>query len=288
MSEVRAPGAWVQAADGERLHGARVQRLVDRWFQRDARHWADLYHDTSVSSLIYQERRDRTLSWVENLGLAAGASALELGCGAGMLAVELARRGLRVSATDPAPAMVRLAQRHAVDAEADVHVARVDAQHLGVANTAFELVVALGVVPWLHSPRAALFEMARVLRAGGYVIASADNRARLTHMIDPRYSPLLGPVRWLGRQVLREAPRSGIRPKLHWVWEFDTLLDSVGLDKVSAVTIGFGPFTWLGHDLLPDALGRRIHRRLQCYADHTAPGLRWSGSQYLVLARKRA
>ncbi|MBV9580942.1 MAG: methyltransferase domain-containing protein [Chloroflexi bacterium] len=288
MSEARAPGAWVQAADGKRLHGARVQRLVDDWFQLDACHWADLYHDTSVSSLIYQERQDRTLSWVDNLGMTAGAPALELGCGAGILAVELARRGLRVSATDPAPAMLRLARRHAVDANVDVRVAQVDAQHLGVANAAFELVIALGVVPWLHSPRAALCETARVLRTGGYLIASADNRARLTHVIDPRYNPLLGGMRWLGRRLLGAAPRSGIRPKLHWVCEFDALLDSAGLDKVSAATIGFGPFTWLGHDLLPDALGWRLHRRLQRVADDAAPGLRWSGSHYLVLARKRA
>jgi SAM-dependent methyltransferase len=288
MSEPRAPGAWVQAADGERLHGARVQRLVDGWFQLDARRWANLYHDTSVSAIIYQERRDRTLGWVANLGLAPGAPALELGCGAGVLAVELARRGLRVSATDPAPAMVQLARHHAIDADADVRVARADGQHLAVANAAFELVVALGVVPWLHSPRAALCETARVLRAGGYVIASADNQARLTNMIDPRYSPLLGPVRRLGRRLLRAAPRTGIRPKLHWVREFDALLDSVGLDKVAAVTIGFGPFTCLGYHPLPDALGQRIHHRLQRLADDGAPGLRWSGSHYLVLARKRS
>jgi ubiquinone/menaquinone biosynthesis C-methylase UbiE len=288
MSEARAPGAWVQAVDGGRMHGAGVQRLVDDWFQLDARRWTDLYRATDVSGVIYQERRDRTLSWVENLGLAPGAAVLELGCGAGVLAVELARRGLRVSATDPAPAMVQLARRHAADAAADVRIARADAQHLGVANAAFDLVVALGVVPWLHSPRAALFETARVLRAGGYVIASADNRARLTHVIDPRYNPLLGPVRRLSRRLLRATPRTGIRPKLHWVWEFDALLDSVGLDKVSAATIGFGPFTWLGQDLLPDSLGRRVHRRLQRLADGATPGLRWSGSHYLVLARKRS
>ena len=51
------------------------------------------------------------------------------------------------------------------------------ARHLSLhpQNTEqFPLVVALGVIPWLHSPTKALSEMARVLERGGYLVVNAD------------------------------------------------------------------------------------------------------------------
>ena len=150
------------------------------------------------------------------------------------------------------------------------------------------LVIALGVIPWLHAPRSALSEVARVLAPGGYLVVSADNRARLAHAFDPRSSPYLASTRRAASRLLGRPPSRGIRPKLHWPWEFDALLDAVGLDKVRAATVGFGPFTLFGHVLLPDRLGLQLHRRLQRLADYGAPGLRRAGDHYLVLARKRA
>jgi hypothetical protein len=50
--------------------------------------------------------------------------------------------------------------------------------------------------------------------------------------------------------------------------------------------LGFGPFSFLGRTLLPDPLGIRLHHRLQALADRGVAGLRSTGSQYVVLARK--
>jgi ubiquinone/menaquinone biosynthesis C-methylase UbiE len=43
-----------------------------------------------------------------------------------------------------------------------------DVQALPFRDESFRLVVALGVVPWVSNPRAALLEMGRVLEPGAY------------------------------------------------------------------------------------------------------------------------
>ena len=94
---------------------------------------------------------------------------LEVGCGAGLTTVALAQRGLRVHAIDPVPTMIELTQWHAAEAglSGAVDAGLGDVHALPFDNDAFDLVVALGVLTWLHSPLIALQEMARVTRTRG-------------------------------------------------------------------------------------------------------------------------
>src|SRR3954468_17486428 len=78
----------------------RGQAAVDAHFTQASGFWDELYHGTDVYSAIHRLRRDIALRWIDELDLPAGARVLELGCGAGFMAVALARRGLRVHATD--------------------------------------------------------------------------------------------------------------------------------------------------------------------------------------------
>jgi hypothetical protein len=86
---------------------------------------------------------------------------------------------------------------------------------------------------------------------------------------------------------VRRPRQPGINPWLHWPGEFDLLLEATGFEKVRSATVGFGPFTLFKQRLLPDAWGLRLHHYLQELADRRTPGLRLSGSHYLVLARAR-
>jgi hypothetical protein len=64
------------------------------------------------------------------------------------------------------------------------------------------------------------------------------------------------------------------------------LLASNGLRPQDGVTFGFGPFTLFGHHVLPTRAGLWLDRRLQSLADRATPGLRWLGTDYMVVARK--
>ena len=76
------------------------------------------------------------------------------------------------------------AQEHGVQDRVSVKVA--DVHQLPYDSGQFDVVVAVGVIPWLHSPGAAVVEMARVLRPGGQLVLTADNAARLMSFTDPR------------------------------------------------------------------------------------------------------
>jgi len=71
------------------------QVAVDEHFDRRSDYWRDVYGGDSAESLAYRERMETALAWVDQLNLPAGASALDVGCGAGLMTVELAARGMR-------------------------------------------------------------------------------------------------------------------------------------------------------------------------------------------------
>jgi ubiquinone/menaquinone biosynthesis C-methylase UbiE len=277
--------------NGAAAHCA-AQDSVDAYFERTSSSWVDIYRRDDVLSHICQERRDIALAWVDQLRLPAGSEVLEVGCGAGLTAVALARRGLRIHAIDTVPTMIELTQRHAAEAGlsdavdaglGDVHALRFD-------DDVFDLVVALGVLTWLHSPLIALQEMARVTRTGGTVIATANNAARLNYLLDPWLNPHLASTRAVVKRILRRGKRRGGRPsaqsKVHSLDEVERLLSSAGLVKQTGQTIGHGPFTFMKRQFLPNRVGMEIHRRLQRRADRGNMWLAARGSTYIVAARK--
>ena len=141
-----------------------------------------------------------------------------------------------------------------------------------------------GVIPWLHSPGTAVDEMARVLRPGGNLVLTADNRVRLVCLTDPRSMPGLAPLR-LARLAGRRQPRPDVS-RLDFPNSVDGLLLRSGLRRVARRTVGFGPLTFLGRHLLDDARGIRVNRRLQALADRGVPGVKWTGWHYIVHAVK--
>ena len=265
------------------------QEVVERYFDAHAGHWLNIYEDLGLRGTIYRRRMETALQWIQELGLPAGAPALEVGCGAGLLAVELAHRGLSVFATDSSPEMVSLATKRAAVAQppARITVQEGDVRRLPVGDGEFSLVVALGLLPWLRDPEQAIAEMARVLAPEGWIILSADNRARLNFLLEPRENPLLTPLRLAYRAHKRRRGQAsdGAPHHLHLPSEIDHMLEASALTPMRRTTIGFGPFTFRGTSLLPETVGTRLHWRLErSSARH--PTLRRTGWHYLVEAQK--
>jgi D-aspartate ligase len=278
------------AQDGR--DGGGPQRRVDAYFARDAAFWRDVYRRGDVFALIHQRRQAMVLDRVGRLGLPPEARILDIGTGAGLTAVQLARRGFDLEAIDTTAAMIELAGRHALEHGVAGRVRRslADAHTLPFRGGSFDLVLAIGVIPWLHAPDQAISEMARILRPGGHLLVTADNRGRLSHLVDPRYNPALEPARqWLKDTLVAAGlrqPSTDARPRTHWIRQVNRLLGSSGLRLAWACTYGFGPFTLLGRKALPDRMEIKLHHALQQLADSRMPGMRSAGAQYLVLASK--
>jgi SAM-dependent methyltransferase len=268
-----------------------TQQAIEDAFDAASSYWQEIYGERSFLATVYLERQAAALAWIDELRLPAGTAVLEVGCGAGLLTLALARRGYRVDAVDASATMV--ASTRARIAEAGVGAsatARVEDVHgLSAGDGSYGAIVALGVLPWLHSPARAVCELARVLSPGGAVILTADNRARLNFILDPRFNPLLVyPVKRRVKALLGRLGKRplGLLPDVCYPAELDRLVRAAGLEKRRSRSIGFGPFTFLGLRLLTDASSVALHRRLQRLADRRVPILRAAGMNSMVLAAK--
>jgi hypothetical protein len=107
-------------------------------------------------------------------------------------------------------------------------------------------------------------------------------------LLDPRLNPAFAPLRHLLKRTLERAglhkPSRDPKARYRTTSYIDRIIFQNHLEKVRAVTLGFGPYSFLGSYFLPDSLGIRLHHRLQALADRGVAGLRSIGSQYLVLA----
>jgi 2-polyprenyl-3-methyl-5-hydroxy-6-metoxy-1,4-benzoquinol methylase len=287
-----APPERARTGRGTNTAATGRQELVDSHFASESARWTDMYARSDLHSLIHQERLALALAAVDRLGPAAGAPVLDLGCGAGVLTVALAQRGFAVEAADTVPEMLDSTRRNAERAgvSAVVRTSLADAHALAFEPGHFELVVALGVLPWLEDPAAALREIARVLRPGGHAIITADNQARLAYFVDPMRNPALAGFR---RALKARAARAGLihsrpQPSQFWAREVLGIAAAAGLQVVERRTFGFGVFTLLGVRVLPDRLGVRLHRSLQRLATRGVPGIRAMGAQHFVVARRSA
>ncbi|MCW3030082.1 MAG: putative methyltransferase [Solirubrobacterales bacterium] len=263
-----------------------AQGSVNAYFDSNASYWDGIYRGGDLQDLIYQRRQAFVLAYVDESASGADASILEIGCGAGHLTVELARRAGHVEALDASRAMVQATAARIAEAgdEQRVHVQEADVHALPFDSERFDLVVAVGVIPWLHSPAAAVAEMARVLRPGGQLIVTADNSARLTSFTDPRRVIAIAPLKRLYRRLRR---REGATiSRLDSPRTIDRLLAGAALRPVVRRTVGFGPLSFLGRAIFTGAVGVRIDMRLQALADRGVRGLRWTGWHYVVRAQK--
>lgn len=110
----------------------------------------------------------------------AGKSALDVGCGAGLLAEPLARMGAKVTALDAAPELIAAAKAHADGAGLEIDYRAVGVEAL---DGRFDLVTAMEVVEHVADPRAFVASLAARLAPGGLLILSTPNRTAWSKLL---------------------------------------------------------------------------------------------------------
>ncbi|MEV5719887.1 class I SAM-dependent methyltransferase [Amycolatopsis mediterranei] len=101
-------------------------------------------------------------------GLADGAEILEVAPGPGFFAVELAKRGYRVTGLDISHTMVEIARENR--AGLDIDFRQGDVTRAPFADESFDFVVCQAAFKNFRQPVTALNEMHRVLRPGGFAV----------------------------------------------------------------------------------------------------------------------
>lgn len=125
---------------------------------------------------------------------------LDAGCGDGRFLAALPALGpvpARIVGVDIAETILDTARRATEGVELVPELVRANLERLPLADAEFDLVVSIQVLEHVLDPAAAVRELARVLRPGGVLLLSTDNRrAFITRTLN-------GP-RWLVAFVLRK------------------------------------------------------------------------------------
>jgi SAM-dependent methyltransferase len=205
----------------------------------------------------------------------AGAAILDAGCGDGMMALRLARRGCRVvGVSHDAEQIARLAGHAADQAAFRVH----DLALGGAVEGSFDTVVCFDVLEHILDDRTALANVAAPLRQGGRLLVTVPNRE--------------APSLW-GDRVSAAEDGGHVRPG-YTRDELDALLREVGLTPTRGSSFG-GFFTRKAVNL-----NRRLEQRpgalpiiarfvalsalrLLCGLDPLLPGKR---CEFFVIATK--
>lgn len=111
----------------------------------------------------------------------AGKSALDVGCGAGLLCEPLARLGADITGVDAAPENVAAAAHHAEGAGLDIRymAGEIDALDLGT----FDLVASMEVLEHVADKRAFIEALAARLAPGGLTVLSTPNRTPQSRLL---------------------------------------------------------------------------------------------------------
>ena len=108
--------------------------------------------------------------------LSAATTLLDVGCGAGLAAEALARRGHTVTGIDLATEALAAARRHADEAELQISYRQADTAALVAEGRTFGAVTALEVIEHVTDPAAFLRDLGRLVAPGGQVFISTLNR----------------------------------------------------------------------------------------------------------------
>jgi 2-polyprenyl-6-hydroxyphenyl methylase/3-demethylubiquinone-9 3-methyltransferase len=109
-----------------------------------------------------------------------GKTALDVGCGAGLLAEPLRRLGARVTGIDASPEVIAVARDHSTTVGLEIDYRTGDVQQL---EGQFDLITCMEVIEHVADPAAFIRALANRLAANGLLIMSTPNATGLSKFL---------------------------------------------------------------------------------------------------------
>jgi 2-polyprenyl-6-hydroxyphenyl methylase/3-demethylubiquinone-9 3-methyltransferase len=113
-----------------------------------------------------------------------GVSAVDVGCGGGILAESMAIAGARVTGLDMAESPLAVARLHALDSGAQVDYISSTAEALAEQRAGeFDLVTCLEMLEHVPDPKSTVAACAQLARNGGHLVFSTINRNPKSYLL---------------------------------------------------------------------------------------------------------
>jgi len=184
------------------------------------------------------------LNYIDDHADIAGKKVLDVGCGGGILAESMARRGAEVMGIDMGEAPLQVANLHKLESGVEVEYRRVTAEALAEEMAGqFDVVTCMEMLEHVPDPGSVIAACCRLVRPGGQVFFSTINRNPKSYLF-----AIVG-----AEYVLRLLPRGThdfakfIRPS-----ELEAWTRSSGLELKELTGMSYNPFSKqysLGRDL---------------------------------------
>ena len=121
---------------------------------------------------------------VEELGIdPRGKKTLDVGCGGGFLAEELARLGCDVTGIDPSEKSLEAARAHARTAGLDIEYRQAPGERIPFPDGAFDVVYCCDVLEHVADLGKVISEISRVLKPGGVFLYDTINRTLKSKLV---------------------------------------------------------------------------------------------------------
>ena len=139
-----------------------------------AHHWWDLQSEFAPLHHINPLRLD----WINALASLSGKRVLDVGCGGGILADAMARKGADVLGIDLAEKSLKVAQLHALEAQTpNIAYRKVSAEALAAEQPgSFDMVTCMEMLEHVPDPASIVAACSALVKPGGWVFFSTINR----------------------------------------------------------------------------------------------------------------
>ena len=143
--------------------------------------FSDLAHrwwDTESEFRPLHQINPLRLAWIDDIVPLAGKRVLDIGCGGGILADAMARKGAEVLGIDLAGKALKVAQLHALEAQTQgVSYREVSAETLAAEQPgSFDVVTCMEMLEHVPDPSSVVRACATLVKPGGHVFFSTINR----------------------------------------------------------------------------------------------------------------
>ena len=145
---------------------AKFSELAHRWW------------DTESEFRPLHQINPLRLAWIDDIVPLAGKRVLDIGCGGGILADAMARKGAEVLGIDLAGKALKVAQLHALEAQTQgVRYREVSAETLATEQPeSFDVVTCMEMLEHVPDPSSVVRACATLVKPGGHVFFSTINR----------------------------------------------------------------------------------------------------------------